>query len=430
MNDFSEISLDLINQGSALMAQENFEEALKKFKEAQQESPKYVECYLNLGNVLACLENYEEAIDAFKKALMLDEKSAEALFGLGNIMYLQDNIIDAVKYYNQAESTGDLSDEMCDVIAELFVSEGDHTQALRYLNKAIKKNPLKGEYYLEKVKIFIDTEKIDEAIETLKEFNSIIPDAYEPYDMLAEIYSIKGEYQKAIKVVNDALNKFPEDSNIASLKLKILSDSDKNDEALEFYNVMKEKNLFEERKEDNALILSDIYLKRDDIQSAVDILENSSDETYSQDKIAFVLTSIYLKLENFEKAIYITEKVLQRETTLFYATSAQFYHAQALLACGKQHEAEKEFKEITSDFRRVTVLNPSFYEGYAYRLLAHRALKEFDEALKLADYMENVFPNRPDGHIFKYMIYTDLGDASHAEIEKNNVKELDPNFIF
>ena len=41
-------------------------------------------------------------------------------------------------------------------------------------------------------------------------------------------------------------------------------------------------------------------------------------------------------------------------------------------------EAEKEFREITKNYRKLTIMNPSFYEGYAYRLLAHKALKEYD----------------------------------------------------
>lgn len=88
MQNVTENSLDLINQGCALMAQQQYEQALEKFLLAQKDSPKYIDCYVNLGNVYSCLEKYDDALENFKKALMLDEKSSTVLFDIGNIMYL------------------------------------------------------------------------------------------------------------------------------------------------------------------------------------------------------------------------------------------------------------------------------------------------------------------------------------------------------
>lgn len=103
MQNVSENSLDLINQGCALMAQQQYEQALAKFLLAQKDSPKYIDCYVNLGNVYSCLEKYDDALENFKKALMLDEKSSTVLFDIGNIMYLKGDKIEAVKYYNKAD---------------------------------------------------------------------------------------------------------------------------------------------------------------------------------------------------------------------------------------------------------------------------------------------------------------------------------------
>lgn len=98
MQNVSENSLDLINQGCALMAQQQYEQALAKFLLAQKDSPKYIDCYVNLGNVYSCLEKYDDALENFKKALMLDEKSSTVLFDIGNIMYLKGDKIEAVIY--------------------------------------------------------------------------------------------------------------------------------------------------------------------------------------------------------------------------------------------------------------------------------------------------------------------------------------------
>ena len=429
MENYTEYSLDLINQGCALMAQQNYQAALEKFLLAQKASPKYPECYINLGNAYSCLEKYDNALENFKKALMLDEKSSEVLFDIGNIMYLKGDIVEAIKYYNRADECGNLSADMCDVIAGLFIDEQDYVQALRYINRAIKQEPMNGKLYLEKAQIFIDQQRAEEAIETLCELNRLLPDAYEAYDMLSEIYIIKKDYNNAINVVELGLARFNDDENLAYLKLKVLTSFEKDTEAMEYVIALKKNGKYYKREVDFALLEADIFLRAQRIDKAVECLENAAKGNYSEQQLAFVLATIYFKLENFDKVIYITEKMLEAESNLFYAASAKFYHAQAKYIRGGE-DAEKELREITKEFRRITILNSSFYEGYIYRLLAHKSLREFEEALELADYMKNLFPDRPDGYVFKYTIYKDMNETEKAEQEKREALNIDPSFVF
>ena len=429
MEIITEKSLDLINQGCALMAQGQYDCALEKFLLAQEESPKNIECYINLGNVYSCMEKYDEAIINFKKALMLDEKSSEVLFNLGNIMYLKGDKVEAVKYYNKADESGNLTADMYDIIAGLFVDEQDYVQALRYINRAIKLNPLNGVFYLEKAKIFIEQQKAEEAIDTLIELNKLLPDTYEAYDMLSEIYIILKEYDNAINIVNKGLSRFPEDINIAYLKLKVLTSFEKDAEALSFIEHLKKEGTYVKKEIDFALLEADVYLRAKQIEKATCCLEEAAKGNYGEAKLAFILTTIYFKCENFDKVIQITEKMIEFELELFYMASAKFYRAQAKCFRGDE-DAVAVLKELVKELRRMTIVTPSFYEGYAYRLLTHKALKEFDEALDLADYMKNLFPDRPDGFVFKYIVYKEMGDDEKAEHEKIEALNVDPEFVF
>ena len=189
--------------------------------------------------------------------MILDSKNVEILFGMGNLMYLQDKLLEAIKY-NKAEETNNMTAEMYDVIADIFQANDDYVQAIRYINKAIELEPLNGNYYLEKTKIFIDQQKVNEAIETLNELNAILPDAYEAYDMLSEIYIIKEDFKNAIDTVNKAVDRFPEDPSIAYLKLKVLVKFQKDEEAKAFISKMKEAGLYDSVKEENSLLEADI----------------------------------------------------------------------------------------------------------------------------------------------------------------------------
>lgn len=430
MQNCTEKSLDLINQGCALMSQERFDAALEKFQQAQQDSPRYVECYINLGNVCSCLEKYDDALENFKKALMLDDKNASVLFDIGNVMYLKGEHLEAIKYYNKADECGTLTGEMYEVIASLFMEQEDYVGALRFINRAIKQEPLNGEYYLEKANIFIEQQKADEALETLHELNKLLPDAYEAYDMLSEIYTIKRDYDNAMGIVEKGVARFPEDVNLAYLKLRVLVKFVKDEEAAAYIQVLKDNGMYAQREVDFALLETDVHLRKQNIEQAVACLENAAKGDYSESQLAFVLATIYLKTEKFDKVVQITEAMQAAETSMFYVASAKYFHAQALMFRGDTEQANGEFKQITKEFRRLTILDPSFYEGYAYRLLAHRALKEYEEALSLADYMKDLFPNRPDGYVFKYTIYMDMNDTEKAEAVKREVLEIDPSFVF
>ena len=427
MDLFNEKTLDLLTQGSNLMAVEKFAEAVEMFEDAVKESPKFIDCYINLGNAYASTEQYDKAIETLKKGLILDSKNVEVLFGLGNLMYLSGSLTDAIKYYNKAEDTGEMSAEMYDVLADIYHSNDDYTQALRYINKAIQIEPLNGELYLDKVKIFIEQQKSTEAIETLNELNSVLPDAYEAYDMLSEIYIINDDYSNAIATVDKAVERFPEDPNIANLKLKVLVKFQKDDEAKAYIELIKNNGVYNERKEDNALLEADVMLRNNQLEEATLCLENVVDNCYDNSQIAFVLINIYASLNKFDKVEKIASYMMNKDNDVFYDSTALFYHALALLKQDKE-ESKVEMKEALKRIRNYTILDPSFYQGYIYRALLHKELKEYDEAIRLTDYMENLFPERPDGYIIRYGIYLDQGNMDDAEQVKNKIKELDPSF--
>lgn len=428
MEIVNEKALDLLSQGEVLMSVENYLDAVEIFEEAVKESPKFIECYINLGNAYASIEDYDKAIDAYKKAMILDSNNVEVLFAMGNLTYLTGSLSDAIRFYNKAEETNEMTAEMYDVLADIFQSNDDYVQALRYINKAIQIEPLNGELYLEKVRIFINQQKSNEAIETLKDLNSVLPDAFEAYDMLAEIYIINDDYANAIDTAEKAVQRFPSDPDIASLKLKVLVKFNKDKEALNYIDTIKANGVYDERKEDNSLLEADILVRNNKLEEAAVCLESVANEHYENSQIAFVLINIYMTLHKFDLVEKITSYMLENDNDVFYDSTAIFYHAEALLKQDKVNEATKEMKDATKKLRNYTILDPSFYQGYIYRAILHKELKEYNEALRLTDYMESLFPERPDGYIVKYSIYLDQGNVNDAEQLKNKIKEIDPTF--
>lgn len=427
----NEKALDLISQGLALMSQANYAEAKEVFLQSTVEDPMNPDAYIHLGNSQANIGEYDEAIKSFEKALLLNKKSIDALFGIGNVYFLKEDRVSAIEYYNKAEECGTLTSDMYEIMAGVFSAENDYNQALRCINKAIKVSPLNAELYLTKVSYFIELDRPQQAMETLKELNTLLPDTYESYSLLLEVYIQNEDFAEADKLIAKGVERFPTDENIAFLKIKLLVAEQKDVEALEYIEQLKNEGIIDATKDEVAMQEAYIYIRKSDMNKAVDVLEAVCDEEYSNVIIDFLLINAYAKLSNYEKIETISKKMQSADADnqdKFYYASALFYHAESLLHINRVEEAMDEFRDLKVKFRRATINDPAFYEGYIYRVLTHKALKEYDEALKLCDYLEAVYPDKTDAYSFRYAIYKDMGDEKQAEAQKAKVLEINPSF--
>lgn len=426
-----EKAMDLVAQGMALMSQAKYKEANDVFLQAVAEDSMNPEYYVHLGNSEANLGEYDEAIKSFEKALLLDKKSVDALFGIGNVYFLKEDRVSAIEYYNRAEECGNLTSDMYEIMAGIFSAENDFNQALRCINKAIKASPLDARLYLSKVTYFMELDRPQQALETLKELNTLLPDTYESYSLLLEVYIQTKDFEEADKLIAKGVERFPTDENIAFLKIKLLVTEEKDAEALEYIDQLKTDGIIDATKDEVAMQEAYIYMRKADMNKAIEVLEAVCDENYSNVIIDFLLINAYAKISNYEKIEVISKEMQATDAEnqdKFYYTSALFYHAESLLHINREEEAINEFKELKVKFRRSTINDPAFYEGYIYRVLVHKALKEYDEALKLCDYIEALYPEKTDAYSFRYAIYKEMGDGKQAEAQKAKVLEIDPNF--
>ena len=427
----NEKSMDFVAQGLALMSQAKYSEAKDVFLQAVAEDPTNPENYIHLGNSEANIGEYDEAIKSFEKALLLNKKSIDALFGIGNVYFLKEDRISAIEYYNKAEECGSLSSEMYEIMAGVFSSENDYNQALRCINKAIKANPLDARLYLSKVTYFMELDRPQQALETLKELNTLLPDTYESYSLLLEVYIQTKNFEEAEKLIAKGVERFPTDENIAFLKIKLLVTEEKDDEAIEYIKQLKTDEIIDATKDEVAMQESYIYLRKDDMNKAIEVLEEVCDENYTNVIVDFLLINAYAKISNYEKIEVISKKMQAANAenqNQFYFASALFYHAESLLHINREKEALEELKDLKVKFRKFTINDPAFYEGYIYRVLIHKALKEYDEALKLCDYIEALYPEKTDAYSFRYAIFKEIGDEKQAEAQKEKVMEIDPTF--
>lgn len=422
-----EMYQDRLTQGINLMRVENYEKAKECFEDAVRIQPKSAEAYRHLGNALANLGQYEEAIGTFQKILILNSNDGEALFSIGNIYVLRDQKLKAVEFYNKAEAAGYESAQMYQIMATIFFEADDVTQALRNINRAINVTPLDGELRLLKVRIYLAYDKYDEALETLDEMETILPDAYEAYDLKAQIYCGMQSYKAALESARKGRKRFPEDVNLAVTELKVLVLSDDRSTARALLEELKNSGMYETVLKDAALHEATLDIKDQKTEKAYEVLLSAHEKLPQDADILYLLVDLCAKTGHFDKTLMHSEELIKMECGDFYIATALFFHATALEETGDKERALTEFRTMIARLRRFTIENPSFYEGYIYRLLCHTKIGEYDKALELADYMESLYSDRADSHAFRHYIYREMGDLGKAEEEKKMAKGLNPD---
>ncbi len=422
-----EVFNDKISQGITLMTEGKYEAAKECFEKAIEINVKSIDAYTHLGNAYANLQKYNEAIDTLKKVLIIDPNYGEAYFSIGSIYVLKEDKVKAVESYNKAEKYGYKSSQMYQIMASIFFEADDVAQALRNITRAISITPFDGELRLFKVRIYLAYNQYEQALDTLDEMEQILPDAFEAYDMKAQILMGQQKHEEALSVIEKGCERFPEDANLAVTKLRVLVEADMSLKAYEWLEVMKEKGIYEKAQKNSAIHEATLLIKDNKIDEAYNVLFKANTKLNNDVDILYILLDLCGKTEKYKELLIHSEELLSIDCGDFYRATAMFFHATALEECGNKDDAQKEFKKMTSTMRKFTINNPSFYEGYLYRLLSHVKIKEYDKALELADYIHNLYPDKADAHAFRYYIYKEMGNLVEAEEEKNKAKELNPN---
>lgn len=425
----NEKAVELINQGISLMTTGNYSKAKEYFQHAIDEDDHNVEAYSHLGSACANLEQYDEALNAFDKVKLLDNDNGENYFSIGNIHILKGDLLKAVENYNKAEEKGFKNVELYANLAGMYRELGEKQQAIRNLTKAIRVAPLRGDIRVEKASIYIELGKFNEALETLEDLKKIIPDAFEAYDLQTQIYCGLGKHDKALEIITEATERFENDVVLQWIKIKVLVEMKKIDEAKKEIEDIKLKKDYPNVAREVAIQESIIYTLNNDITGAVKALESALnyEEGNVDEQTRYLLMNLYVSIKDYAKAIEVAKVLESTGTETLYSVSAMYYIPYLWKMQGRNEEANDRFKELVSYFRKLSINNPGFYELYMYRILCHNEIGEFDKALELAEYIENLYPEKADAYALKFTIYSAMGDVEKAKEAKNKAKSINPD---
>ncbi len=188
----------LIDEGHALEAQGNLDEAMQRYLEALQLAPNPARAHLNRGNILLLQGDLQGALDAFKTAIKHRPDYAGAYYNIGNALQGNRQFDEAaVNYHRALEIQPDYAEVHCSLgIAHKELGQLD--DAIASFQHALTINPDLVEAHYSLGQILQGLGSFDDAVTSCRHALAVNPD-------WAEAHYIMGLALQGLGLLDDAV---------------------------------------------------------------------------------------------------------------------------------------------------------------------------------------------------------------------------------
>ncbi len=194
---------------------QDYDSAIKNGKKViELEIKKNPISYFNLALAYDLNKDYKKAIDLYKIVEKLNFKEKKILFNnLAKCFLANKNIDEAKNYYLKALELNQNDKIIVNNLLILFLRIGDKNRAEFFYKKAQELDENYIEFKLNKSDYLLSKNKIEDAINCLK---TIINNSknYTAYTKLFKIYSMIGDLEKSIKIIDEAINEHPKQKDL------------------------------------------------------------------------------------------------------------------------------------------------------------------------------------------------------------------------
>lgn len=292
--------------------------------------------YVGLGDAYLARGAFDPAKSNYDQALKLKTGYAPALYGLGKISFKQKKYSIALENYIKS-------------------SESDNNFAPAFFEKGLM-------FYL--------LDKFGDAIEAFERYDVLVPGSPRGKTYLAKSYYGKGDYDRALEILNEVLAKDPEYSEANKYTAYVMIEKKDYTKADEFFAKVKPEDLNSEDYTKRAKIhvdkkeYSEAY---SDLDKAVELDPNDENTYFEYGKALFAEQKYADARLKFSKAI---ELGILNVAAYVYAGICDFYL--------------NEFEKGTQILTKSIELNPNIASAYLWRANNYAGFAKNAEAC--ADY--------------------------------------------
>ena len=188
-------ALDMLDQGNALLNQENYDQALQVFEEFQGKYPEIYQAHLNIGTCYLRKGDLDKAEAEFK--LVLDK---------------------TLETHGDLKKDAEVSLRASTGLGEVALRRGDLDAAQKHFAQALDISPQDEAAAYNVGELLFSNQKIDEAIRYLELAIQIKKDWPKPYLKLGYVYLNKGDFAKSLENFNAFIKLDPENPEVPQVK--------------------------------------------------------------------------------------------------------------------------------------------------------------------------------------------------------------------
>ncbi|MEO8760289.1 MAG: tetratricopeptide repeat protein [Bacteroidia bacterium] len=359
----------------------NADVAMNLFKECLKIDTKNAPANFEIANIYRYTGNYENALSCAKNAALADEKNEWY-----NILYIEclhnkHLYLDAAMRYEILVKKYPYRADFYQGLAGEYIYAGKPDKAIQAYDRAQKTIGADDDISLQKVKLFTQLKKWNDAEIELKKMIANNPKETIYYTYLADLYQQQNQPEKALDVYKNALKN---DSLNPSIHLNLA----------EYYRQQnKYDNFYSELKK--AFVSDDL-----DIDNKVRILRSYFDITMPSEKQQTTEAAKKLTVQAYE---------LNASLVAQYPTNGKAHSMYADFLF-----RDKKYAEAADQLKKVLQYDKSKYAVWNQLLVCDAEMRAYDSLVKHSEEAIDLFPEQPAPYYLNGIAYKQLKQYQKA----------------
>lgn len=402
------------NLGAIMQKEGNFDEALKYYSKAEYLDPSNVNTRINVGTLYQQKGDYKTAITAYDSILILNPDNIEANIYKAQSLSKLGKESEALEIYKKILN----KEPDNEIVQNAMIAAVKETMTPEQFTEYIKKNnPNNAAYILYNYALDLHkTDKIADSINMYKEVIKLDPNNSEAYVNLAIAQGQNKDFDSALKTLNTADAKFPNNNQIAQtlksinaqamdIKLETAANYFNNND---YQNAIAEYLKIQPPTSDTMLAIASSYQNLNDNDNAIEYYKKALELAPTNSDIAYYIAALYANKEDIENAkIYAQKSIALNKTNKNAKELLENINAQMASQTLEKAIALFDSENYTDSLELLNqVLASDSKNSYAlyYRGMIYDTQKKYTEAI--SDYKKSISLN-PDLDIVNYLIGVD-----------------------
>ncbi len=405
------------NLGDAQLALDNRDEAIYAYNEAITLSPNYAWPYHNLAvvyelrgqerqaielyrqaierhsreadrakswqrlaDVYQRQERHGEAIDAYREVLLRDRENAIAWNSLG------DSYLNLARYQEAGEAFRRAIELQPDFgqpyhnLGLIYTDYGNHESALDYYRQAVERHTDNRAQAISLNKLgdsHLALGNSEQAVQAYRRAMTLAPDFAWPYHSLAAIYESRSDYQSALTLYQQAIERHRQDKSRALSWNGLGNVYQALGRTTEAVNAYRQAGQLDPIYAAPWRSLGDVYRQQNKLTEAANAYQRAIDLEPTHPRPYHHLGLVYLAQRDYDSANRRLEQAIAR-----YGDEQPQARADAWYQRGQAYRGLARYESALNAYRQAIDLNPNFADPWVSAGDVNATLERYDEAVE------------------------------------------------